>query len=73
MRPAAAGCGDGAALGVGLGDREEAFGRKAKVAQEFGREPEILAGVGGQPLDGDGFLGDAAREDDVGDGIGLGG
>jgi len=71
--PAAPGGGDGAAFVVGLGDGEEGGGIEAAVAEQFGREPEVLAGVGGEAFQGDGVLGDAAVEQDVGDGVGLGG
>jgi acyl-CoA synthetase (AMP-forming)/AMP-acid ligase II len=64
--------GDGAALGVGLGDGQEGLRVEAEAAQELGREPEVLGGVGGQAFPGDCFLGDAAGEQDVDDGVGLG-
>ena len=59
VRPAAPGGCGGAPLGVGLGDREEGSGVEAEVAEQFRRQPEVLAGVGGQAFQQDGFFGDA--------------
>ena len=46
--PATAGGGYGATLGVGLGNREENGGVEPEVAEKFRREPEVLAGIGGE-------------------------
>jgi hypothetical protein len=52
---------------------EEGLQVHAKVAQQFGGQPEVLADVGRQAFYRDRVLGDVAAQQYIGDGISLGG